>query len=63
MTFIFTFSINPETQEAAYAGNISIPQALQYLQQLAIADAVNKAKEAEKTGQGKQEDVKIEEEK
>jgi len=43
MTYIFTFSFNPERKEAAFAGNIEIQQALQILQQLVIADAVNKA--------------------
>lgn len=48
--FIFTFSFKPETNEAAYAGNIGLQEALQLLQGLVIADAVNKAREAE-TGQ------------
>jgi hypothetical protein len=45
---IFTFSFSPNTQEAAFAGNIGIQEALHLLQQLAIADAVNKAKELDK---------------
>lgn len=44
MILTFTFSVNQETNEAAFAGNIGIQQALQLLQQLAIADAVNKAR-------------------
>jgi hypothetical protein len=40
---IFTFSYNPVTQEAAFAGNIGLQEALQLLQGLVIADAVNKA--------------------
>lgn len=44
MQIIFTFTFNTETQEAAIAGNVGVQQALQLLQQLAIADAVNKAK-------------------
>ena len=40
---IFTFSYDQKTQQAAFAGNISIQEALQILQQLAIQDAVNKA--------------------
>ena len=42
---IFSFSFNPETQEAAFAGNIEIRQALQILQQLTIADVIQKAKQ------------------
>ena len=44
MQLIFTFSINPETKEAAFAGNIEPMQALQVLQQLVIAEAIRKAK-------------------
>jgi len=60
---IFTFSFKQETQEAAYAGNIGIQEALHLLQQLVIVEAVNKAREAEKAGQTKAKDGKIEEEK
>jgi hypothetical protein len=49
---LFSFSLQPETQEAAYAGNIGIQQALQILQGLTIADAVNKARETEKLKEG-----------
>ena len=59
MISIFTFSYNPETKEAAYAGNISLPEALNILQNLVIADAVNKARELDKQAK----DVKIEEKK
>ena len=51
MILTLTFSFNPEAQEAAFAGNIGLQQALQILQNLVIADAVNKAKEAEKASQ------------
>lgn len=40
---IFTFSINPETKEATFAGNISLQEALPILQSLAIAEAVQRA--------------------
>jgi nicotinic acid phosphoribosyltransferase len=64
MTYIFTFSFKEETQEAAYAGNIGIQQALHILQQLVIADAVNKLKEADEAkkvaGQNKKKHGKIE---
>ena len=59
--FIFTFSFKPETNEAAYAGNIDIQQALQILQQLAIADAVRKAREADKQSKGENNKEKSEE--
>ena len=61
--FIFTFSFKPETNEATYAGNIGIQEALNLLQNLAIADAVNKAREAERAGQQQTEEDKIEKEK
>jgi hypothetical protein len=57
MILIFTFSYNPGTKEAAFAGNIEIQQALPILQSLAIADAVNKARELDKQA----ESAKIEE--
>ena len=41
-TKIFTFSLKEETQEAAYAGNIGIQEALVLLQQLTIADTAQK---------------------
>lgn len=47
MILTFIFSFNPESQEAAFAGNIGIEQALNILQGITIADAVRKAKEAE----------------
>lgn len=43
----FTFTINPETQEAVTAGNISSMTALQYLQQIAISEGIKKANEKE----------------
>ena len=48
MILTFTFAINPETQEAAFAGNIEPQQALQILQSIAIADAVKKAGQKDK---------------
>ena len=48
MMLTFTFTINPQTQEATFAGNIDIQVALQILQNIVISDAVRKAKEASK---------------
>ena len=48
MTFLFAFSYNSKTGEANFAGNLGIQEALQILQQLAIADAVRKARETDK---------------
>lgn len=42
---IFTLTINTETQEATFAGNMEAQVALQVLQQIVIADAISKAKE------------------
>ena len=42
---LFSFSFNPETQEAAIAGNINIQTALGILHQLALAEAIRKARE------------------
>ena len=41
----FTFTINPGNQEAVFAGDIEPEQALQILQKLVIAQAVQKARE------------------
>jgi hypothetical protein len=54
---IFTFSYNPTTKEAAFAGNIGIEQATQLLYQLAIADAVNKAQKVKDNGQDSSEGI------
>ena len=51
MTYIFTFSINPETKEAAFAGNVSVQEAAIILQNLAVQEAVQRAKERD-NGQG-----------
>ena len=45
MMLTFTFTVNPETQEATFAGNIEPLAALQILQQLVIAEAIKKARE------------------
>jgi len=42
---IFTFTINSETQEASFAGNVPIEIALQILQQLTIAEMVKRSQE------------------
>ena len=47
MLIIFSFALNPETQEAAIAGNIEPQVALQILQQLVIANAIKQAKQHE----------------
>jgi len=44
---IFTFTINSETQEAAFAGNVKPQAALHILQQLVVAEEIRKAKEKE----------------
>ena len=62
MLLTFTFTVDPERQAVTYAGNIGLQEALNILQQIVIADAVNKAREAEKAGQTKSEDVKLEKE-
>jgi len=45
MLGIFSFSVNPDTKEVAFAGNMVPQQALQILQGIVIAEAVNKAKQ------------------
>ena len=55
---IFSFSLKTETQEAVFAGNIGIQQALQVLQQLTIADAIQKAKEQAEIDEKPKEQVK-----
>lgn len=49
MLLTFTFTVNPEKNEVAFAGNINLQEALNLLQQIVIADAVNKAREADLT--------------
>ena len=44
MKVLFTFYFDTETQEAGMTGNIPAQQAAVMLQQLAITDAVNRAK-------------------
>ena len=44
MQLLFAFTLNTETNEATFAGNIDIQQAVQVLQQLAMADMLQKAK-------------------
>lgn len=48
----FTFTIDPERKEVVFSGNIKPQEALFHLQQIAIADAVNKARETEKLKEG-----------
>ena len=42
---IFTFTVNTETQEANFSGNIQPRVALQFLQDIVISEAVRQAKE------------------
>ena len=43
MQLIFTFTINTETNEAAFGGNVEPSAALQVLQNLVIADGIRRA--------------------
>lgn len=56
MLLTFTFTVNQETQEAAFAGNITPQQALQMLQNvvinLGVAEAVKRAKDGGKEVKG-----------
>lgn len=53
---IFMMSFDPDTSRAAMAGNIPPEQALQLLQQLIIANAVEQAKlHLQEASDGKQE--------
>ena len=45
MILTFTFSINPETQEATFAGNIEPQQALAILQNIVVAELVKRSKD------------------
>ena len=57
---IFAFTINTETQEAVFSGNVELPAALQVLQQLTIADGVKRALEAKKDGEKEKESEQVE---
>ena len=48
MQLIFAFTINPETKEATFSGNVQPAVALKILQDIVIADAVNKAETSKK---------------
>jgi len=48
MILTFTFSVNPENQEAVFAGSIGIQQALSILQQLTVAELLRRNKEEQK---------------
>jgi len=47
MLSMFSFCVNKENGEAAFAGNINPPEALAILQQLVIAEAVRLSKEVQ----------------
>jgi len=51
--FIFTFTVNPDTKEVAFAGNISPAQALGELAKVVVAHADAIAKEAIATADAK----------
>jgi len=44
----FTFTINPQTQEAVFVGNIEPQVALGILQQIVISEAVRKSRNTSK---------------
>lgn len=48
MQIIFAFTINPETKEADWCGNVQPAVALQILQKIVIAEAVNKVETSKK---------------
>jgi len=50
---IFSFAFNPETQEASIAGNVDAEVALQILQKLVVAQAVQRASKAKNKPQKK----------
>lgn len=54
---LFSFSLNTETQEASIAGNIEAEVALSILQQLVVAQAVQRAK-GEVGGDGRKGDIR-----
>lgn len=55
MQLIFTFTANTETKEMVFAGNMEPQAALSMLQQLVIADAINKAQAAKSIKENKEE--------
>jgi len=57
MQIIFTFTINLETQEAAFAGNIEPQAALQILQQIVIMNTVQKISNERKDKEEKSSEV------
>ena len=57
MMLIFTFTVNPETKEAIFAGNIDIQVALQILQQLTLAEMIRRSKEDNTGGAIKEAEV------
>ena len=47
MQIMFAFTFNPETKESTWVGNVDPTFALQILSGIAVADGVQKAKEAD----------------
>lgn len=58
MKVIFTFALDTDTGEAVIAGNIPAPAALQLLQQVVIADAIQAAARGNADEEGKKKEVK-----
>lgn len=54
MILIFTFSINQETGESTFAGNIDSQVALGLLQQIVILDAIRRSKNGDTGGATKE---------
>jgi len=55
---IFSFSINTDNQEAAFSGNITAAQALQFLQQIVVAELVKANEQTKAPLKQKKEPVK-----
>ena len=48
MIILFSFTINQETKEAVFSGNIEPQVALSLLQQIVVGEAIKKASQAQK---------------
>jgi len=62
MLATFTFTLDTDSKQATFAGNIDITEALNILQQLTISELVRREKEAqavEQVGQGQKDDDTI----
>jgi len=54
MRVIFTFTVDTESGDAVVAGNVPVADAAQILSQLATADAIRRALDAQKDGNKKE---------